>query len=33
MLVQTLRYLGYSYAHATVSSLGYTFLGGWAKNP
>jgi hypothetical protein len=33
MLVQMLRYLGYSSAHLTVSSLGYTFLGGWAKNP
>jgi hypothetical protein len=33
MLVQTLRHLSYSSAHANVSSLGYTFLGGWAKNP
>src|SRR5262247_256335 len=33
MLVQTLRYLSDSSAHANVSSLGYTFLGGWAKNP
>jgi hypothetical protein len=28
-----LRYLGYSSARLTVYSLGYTFLGGWAKNP
>jgi hypothetical protein len=33
MLVQTLRYLGYSSAHANVSCLSYTFLGGWAENP
>ena len=33
MLVQTLHYLGYSSAHANISSPGYTFLGGWAKNP
>jgi hypothetical protein len=28
-----LPYLGYASAHANVSSLSYTFLGGWAKNP
>ena len=33
MLVQTLRYLGYSSAHANVSSLGYTFLGGLGEKP